>query len=402
MRRLKELILSFHQIFLYDRSSILFSVAIVIGMGFSISVILSTIGIMDGFVKSLKSSLNKSNGDVIVYSKEGFLDQKDKLYTVLSEIEGIDYTSFIQTEGFLVHEGSSQGILVKGVDSEKFSFISGLSVDPKEKEVYLGKELSKKLELEPDEGVVIAIADGNRELSGLPALHEFNYKKNVTHRIFEKDSRFAYVRLEQLQELMDLTDLTNTVAIKVTDHLESEEYENRIREVNYLLKDRLGPTYSIRSYWEEYAPLIQAVEVEKVMISMILQLIVLVSMFNVLAFIIFMNEKRIREIFLLQALGLSRMELIKYMSLFTLSLLAGGCALSLVFVEIFDYLLQNLSVFSIPGDVYIIGGLKLSLKLKDYLTVFFIAFVWLVVINLFGIIRYKKKSILDGLRREFA
>ena len=103
------------------------------------------------------------------------------------------------------------------------------------------------------------------------------------------------------------------------------------------------------------------------MIGIILQLIVIISMFNVLAFIIFINEKKVQEVFLLQALGMSRKELVKYMVTLTFFLWSFACVLSVGFVYFFDYLLKVLPIFQLPGEIYTIGQLKIELGIGQYL-----------------------------------
>ena len=79
MRKLRALFQPIFKIFLSEKSSMQFSICIIIGMAFSIAVILCTVGIMDGFVSSLKGNLRKATGDILAYSSEGFLILKMRL-----------------------------------------------------------------------------------------------------------------------------------------------------------------------------------------------------------------------------------------------------------------------------------------------------------------------------------
>ena len=66
----------------------------------------------------------------------------------------------------------------------------------------------------------------------------------------------------------------------------------------------LGPQFFLGPYWEEFQPLLEAVKHEKFIITLILQLVVIISIFNVVAFIFFVNEKKSKEIFLPVIIGL--------------------------------------------------------------------------------------------------
>lgn len=407
MRRLRLLFQSVLKIFVAEKSSIQFSIGIILGMAFSIAVILCTVGIMDGFVTTLKTNLRKATGDIIAYSNEGFFDYQKEIAPVIEAMkEGHPYkvhtTALIQTEGFIVGENFSKGIVLKGINPQQFKKVTGIAVDVKENQIFLGKELAEELNAENGESVTIALADGNRELSGMPALNSFVYSGIVDHEIYEKNMRFAYVEESYLQELLELPELYNTLMFTVEDLERVDSKLSKIDETIIFLLDKLGPIFHVKSYWQEYSPLLQAAKIEKFMISMILQLIVIISMFNVLAFIIFINEKKIQEVFLLQALGMSRKELIKYMIMLTVGLWVMACGISIGFVHLFDYLLQTLPIFKVPGEIYTIGQLKIELGIGEYIYVFIISAVWLTLINIFGLARFRKKGILTGLRREFA
>lgn len=407
MRRLRLLFQSVLKIFVAEKSSIQFSIGIILGMAFSIAVILCTVGIMDGFVTTLKTNLRKATGDIIAYSNEGFFDYRKEIAPVVEAMkEGHPYkvhtTALIQTEGFIVGENFSKGIVLKGINPQQFKKVTGIAVDVKENQIFLGKELAEELNAENGESVTIALADGNRELSGMPALNSFVYTGIVDHEIYEKNMRFAYVEESYLQELLELPELYNTLMFTVDDLERAHSKISKIDETIIFLLDKLGPIFHVKSYWQEYSPLLQAAKIEKFMISMILQLIVIISMFNVLAFIIFINEKKIQEVFLLQALGMSRKELIKYMVMLTIGLWVMACGISIGFVHLFDYLLQTLPIFKVPGEIYTIGKLKIELGIGEYIYVFIISAVWLTLINIFGLARFRKKGILTGLRREFA
>jgi hypothetical protein len=48
----------------------------------------------------------------------------------------------------------------------------------------------------------------------------------------------------------------------------------------------------VRPFWSEYSYFIEAVKIEKLSITLILQLIVVVAVFNIIAFVIYIMEKK--------------------------------------------------------------------------------------------------------------
>lgn len=398
----------FFSVLFLEKSSYRFAVGVLLGFSFSIAVILSTVGIMDGFVKTLKFGLRESSGDIYFYSRTGFFDVKGEVLDALEVLNIDQYSGLIQSEGFVLANEISKGVLVKGINSKSFSSVTGIETNLAEGEVRLGTELAKFLKVKKGDPIVIAFGKGNKDLNDLPLLQGFTVAGLVDHGIYPKNLRLMYMNLNELQEVLDIKSEVNMVSIKVPvpegvnfDNNPSL-YTERVETVVDQLRESLGHGFYVEAFWNEFSTLLRAVKHEKFMIGLILQLIVIISIFNIVAFVIFVNEKRSREMFLFKALGMgqAKMNQAWYKFFFILWLLS--CFVSIGFVHLFGYCLETLSFFQLPGDIYRLGTLKISLELSDYAFVFSLALVWLLTLSWFSMRRMRKRSILYGLRREFA
>ena len=168
-----------------------------------------------------------------------------------------------------------------------------------------------------------------------------------------------------------------------------------------LLDTQIREPFQVSENWKEYATLIEAVGVEKKSIALILQIIVVVSIFNILAFVLFIMEKKSQDFFLLRSLGVSKRHLSRFWFLTFFMIWIGGCFTSVLMTSLFDYIIQNVTFFQLPGDVYVLSKLALMLDSKDYLVVFISSFVWVMAIGFFLVRKINKKVILTGLRQEF-
>jgi ABC-type lipoprotein release transport system permease subunit len=163
----------------------------------------------------------------------------------------------------------------------------------------------------------------------------------------------------------------------------------------------ISSPFVINENWKEYSTLIEAVAVEKKSISLVLQIIVVVSIFNILAFVLFLMEKKSQDFFLLRSLGVSKKQLSKFWFL-TFSLIwIFGSLTALALTSLFDFIIQNVSFFQLPGDIYVLSKLSLMLDLSDYTIVFLSSLVWVMLIGFFMVRKINKKVILVGLRQEF-
>jgi len=398
----------FFSVLFLEKSSYRFAVGVLLGFSFSIAVILSTVGIMDGFVKTLKFGLRESTGDISFYSREGFFKLRGSALDALESMNVDKYTGFVQSEGFVLANEFSKGVLVKGVDSNSFSEVTGIPTKLNNGEVRLGTELAKFLKVKAGDYITIAFGKGNKDLNGLPLLQRFRVAGVVDHGIYPKNLRLMYMNLVELQQVLGIENEINMVSLKIPESSQinfdknSSLYTERVQTSVNELREALGFEYSVQPFWNEFSTLLSAVKHEKFMIGLILQIIVVISIFNIVAFVIFVNEKRSREMFLFKALGMSQAKMSEAWYKFVMILWVSSCILSIGLVKLFGIGLENLSIFQLPGDVYRLGTIKISLEAADYAIVFALSLVWLLLLSWFSMRRLKKRSILHGLRREFA
>ena len=391
----------------WDRSSFRFALGVWLGLSFSIAVILSTIGIMDGFIVSMKAGLKKSNGDLYFFSRSGFFDFNEEIKNELKTRDINEVAATIESKAFLVFEGKSKGVSVKGVNGDAYTNLTGLAISPPEGGVVLGSELFQTLKLKKGDDIVLVLAKGNNEMSGLPLLKKFKIHDVVKHGIYEKDLRTVYLRKKDFGEMLGVEGRVNMVSLNLPEKYQSLTMKKReilISDLRYQLEDFLGIDFRVKPFWYDYGALLEAVKIEKYTIGITLQIIVIISIFNVLSFVTFLNEKKSREIFLFQALGMSSNEIRKSWVKLMFLLWIFSCLFSLVLVKIFNYLLNYLSYLNLPGEVYLmdLNQITLSIEWTDYVTVFVSTLFWLLLIVAFSLYRMKRKSLLYGLRKEFS
>lgn len=385
---------------LLDRATLKFAIGVILGMAFSISVILCTIGLMDGYSLTLKKSLQKSEGHISLYSRNGFFKQ-EPIVQKIKDLEKVKaYSGFVQTEAFLVYEDQSLGVSLRGIDPSTYQKVTGLDIKAQKGGLWVGKEFVKKFNVKIGDQVVLMLASGNQSISGLPLLKQYKIEGVVTHGVYEKDLRYLYSHLDEVKELLGSTDKINIMSLRLKES-SPELLDPMIDNITWDLEDELGFDYIIKPYWSDFESLLKAVEVEKINISIILQIIVIVSMFNLLAFVVFLTKSKSQQLFLYEALGLSKRKMLIVWLFVIFFLWLSSCFISFLFVDFFDFLLKHLSLFKLPSDVYHFGNLSLLLELSDYLFVFSVTMVWLVVVSLVLTRKIRRTEVIHGLREEF-
>lgn len=390
------------KIVLHGRSAANILLATCISLMFSISVILCTFGLMDGFDHLLKSGLRHSSGDLILSSKRGFFSYDKFLQASVNKIHPKVIAPVVQTEAFGIANGVSKGVLVRGVESENFSEATGLNFQVPVSGIVVGSQLAKHLNLKKGSELALTLGRGNEAVSALPSVKLFTVADIIEHGIYQKDMRFVYVNRSELSELLSVGNKVNLIILGLFDAKIPLENLDALEEKRQDLRLELDSDFYVKPFWSEYGFLIEAVKVEKLSISLILQLIVVVAIFNIIAFVIYIMEKKAQEFFFLRAVGLSLNKIMKFWTVSVLLLWGVSCVGAYFLTEIFNLGLKYLPFLQIPGEIYVLSNLQIKLDLMAYVTVYMISLLWIFLAAVIGYWRLKRVTIIQGLRQEFS
>lgn len=387
---------SLFKIILENRSSKRFLLATIFSFAFSMTVILATIGLMDGFTSSLKKALAHSNGDIKFSALNKFFLDNEELKDKLLSPSVSDYTTLLQLESFALIRGESKGVLLRGIDVNKFSKMTGLRFEGLKKGVFVGDKFKEKYNLKLGDEFVLAFTNRKDTANTAVKLITVAIDGFVKHGVYEKDFRYIYIDRVYLEQLSGHREgASNYGLLKINQNF-------KIKDVAGELNREFIEELDFRPYWSEFNTLIEAVEMEKVSISLILQLIVLVAILNIMGFIIFISETKAQDFFMLRALGLSFDSYQKFWYILLGGTWFVSCFVSEFFIFILNKVILKLPIFEIPADIYVLAELKLKLEILDYLYVFGLSFLWIMLVGFITLKRQKKKSLLSGLRQEFA
>ena len=353
---------------------------------------------MDGFDHLLKSGLRHSSGDVLITNRKGFFELSTQLQGEIGTIHPEAVAPVIQTEAFAIYGEYSKGVLVRGIEGKNFSEATGLKVTVPEGGIVIGEELAKQMKAAVGDPIALTFGRGNE----LPLIQTFNLAGVIKHGIYQKDLRFVYLARADLSALLELDNRVNLLILSTEPVNIPLQSLDPIREKTMNLKGILSPEYIVRPFWNEYDFLIEAVKVEKFSISLILQLIVVVAVFNIIAFVIYIMEKKAQEFFFLRAVGMSLGSLMSFWFYSVIIIWFFSCIGAHLLSLLFNWCLQNLSFLQIPGEIYVLSALNIRLDFKAYVTVYGLSLIWILLSAFIGYFRMKKRPIMQGLRQEFS
>ena len=163
--------------FLLDKSLKGFFIFSILGLAFSLSLVLVTLGLMNGFDWYFKKNLENNLGNFF------FTDTLPSLDFVHDQ----DQISFFQIPAFASFEGKGKGIVLKAIDEKYLKFFSMTQDILLENQVLIGKSLKKSLGLEDKSKLKISFkSEYFQEI-------ECEVADYVNHDLYEHDLRFVYI-----------------------------------------------------------------------------------------------------------------------------------------------------------------------------------------------------------------
>ncbi len=351
--------LSFSYIFNFKKdkafsvSTILSSLALILG----ISILITVMSVMNGFREQLVESLSGVNGDITIYDAN-----KDKIKKIQEKNPSISFVENIQSRVITSNENGIEGLLMKSLNNQNIFEIEK-NID---NWVFIGVELARSLNLKVGMPIQINIPGNSMTILG-PVLNsrQLTIKGIFNTGVYDFDKYFIFSNIDQFK---------NNINNRVID-----VYLNK-KGFDY--SDLDGLNYST---WEDQnQTLAQALSTEKNVMFVILFFIIVISSFTIISNQIFFIKEKYKDIVLLKALGVKQSKIcfLFFLNSFIISffsIVLGTClglllSTNIDAVENFLSYLLNFELWN--NEIRYLASMPYSIKLNDI--------VFIVSISLFS------------------
>ena len=361
--------LSFSYIFNFKKdkafsvSTILSSLALILG----ISILITVMSVMNGFREQLVESLSGVNGDITIYDAN-----KDKIKKIQEKNPSISFVENHQSRVITSNENGIEGLLMKSLNKEDIYKIPKINQNIFEIEknidnwVFIGVELARSLNLKVGMPIQINIPGNSMTILG-PVLNsrQLTIKGIFNTGVYDFDKYFIFSNIDQFK---------NNISNKVIDVY--------LNNKNFDYSDLDGLNYST---WEDQnQTLAQALSTEKNVMFVILFFIIVISSFTIISNQIFFIKEKYKDIILLKALGIKQSKIcfIFFLNSFFISffsIVIGTClglllSTNIDSVENFLSYLLNFELWN--NEIRYLTSMPYSIKLNDI--------VFIVSISLFS------------------
>ncbi len=348
----------------------------IIGISLGVAVVIIALTILDGFDKVVTDKIIKFNSHIKIVSFGNrnlppFSETAPQIFEKFNQ-DIVKIEPFTSKLAIIKSKKITEGITLLGVqtsNSELNNFLQSGNFDLSQSEnklqkIILGKTLAEKLFVKAGDVVTIFCLrkDQIPTVDNPPGIEQFTVSGIYESGMTEYDDLNAFVNIKVAQNIFGMGDQISGYNIKLKDLTNVNLVADR-------LQDSLGYPYYVRTVFQLHQNIFTWIELQKKPIPVILGLIIFVAVFNIVGTLLMIVLERTNAIGILRSLGANRKLIIKTFLYHSAFLTTVGVIVGIVLAFVLSILQQNYDIISLPGKVYFITKVPISIELNNYLLV---------------------------------
>ena len=359
----------------------LISLIAISGVTVAVSALIVIIGVMNGLQTDLREKILIGSPDVrvLTFGEDMVMsDWQPTLKKVARQPGVVAAAPFVLTQAVIAatRHNHFEAAAIAGIPADKpgapqvttirdhvtagdFTFTT---LDGKTRGAVIGTKLADRLNVVPgvDSIRVFTLADKPDPITGLPmpSVQTFEITGIFNTGLYEYDNQYVMISLEAAQEVAHLGQSVTGLEVRTP----SRDEAPKIAEA---LADSLGMPYRAVDWRQQNSSLFHALELEKLGMTVILLLIVLVAAFNIISTLIMVVTDKTREIGILRAMGMPARSIRRVF--FAQGLVIGivGTGTGLAIGLFASYLIGAKKLIALDPAVYFIDHLPVATDLVD-------------------------------------
>jgi lipoprotein-releasing system permease protein len=337
-----------------------FSIA---GIAIGVVALMLVIGVMNGFSRELKRKIVGAHPTITIEGRPLIQNYEDVIKKVEENIAEVKGTApYFSTQVIYRSDRYLIGGILKGIDPDSEQEVTNIRKFIKkgefaglEKGIILGSELARELEVD--------VGDSVRVISGT-ALggRETRVVGIVEYGVYAFDSSMGFTSLDN--KTVSPIKMVHGIGIRTENIYSSESVAEKIRDV-------LDYEYNVTTWIQKNKILFAALALERKSMAVILGLIILVASFNVSSTLMITVYRKVKEIGILRALGLSKKDVEKIFIYQGLIIGIKGLVFGLAAGGILAWMLRRYQFIKLPEFIYDLSRLPIEISVSDLLWIVF-------------------------------
>ena len=286
-----------------------------IGIFLGVATLIIVMSVMNGFREELLTRILGLNGHMTTYAYQGGFTDFEPLTDRIEAVDGVVTVSpsvtgqviaassgnatFGQVRGVRDSYLDARPLLAENIVAGQLEdFVAGDGV-------LIGDRMARKLGVGVGDSITLLSPEGRSTLMGtVPRSRAYPVAATFDIGMFEYDATYIFMPLDLAQVYFRKPGAVTAIEITVAD-------PERIREVEAGVKGVVGDLGWIVDWRRANAQFVNALQVERNVMFVILTLIVLVAAFNIIAGLIMVVKDKGRDIAILRTMGATRGQILR-------------------------------------------------------------------------------------------
>ena len=359
----------------------------VVGLAIGTAALLITVSILNGFQKQISRNVSSFTANIEIRGFEdvSLPDYQSAMSKILSQKNVRSVSPFVAHEAMIrVHRSravdapSTDGLLLKGLlpaydnSSIKDEIVSGkydLSNQGSMSPLLIGEKLARKLQVSVGDTVFIFGVEGIPSPLNPPRVLSFVITGIYETGMSEYDDIYGYTNLTSAAYLFNIPPGSVTGFDVMVDKL------GTVGATAHDLELKLGYPYYPRTMYQMYRNLFAWIELQKKPIPIVIALIIIVAAFNVVGTLLMIVIEKMNAVGILKTLGATRGAITRIFLLQGAFIGAAGTLIGSGLAFAILELQKRYSLIHIPGSVYFMNTVPVSMRASDFFLIGGIAFV---------------------------
>jgi lipoprotein-releasing system permease protein len=382
-----------------------------LGIALGVATLIIVMSVMNGFRAELIGRILGLNGHLAVYGETAQLKDFDAAAAKVRQIPGVtSATPLVEGQVMATSEGGAAGALVRGIRPDDIRarkliadhIVQGSLAEFGDDGVAVGDRLARRLGLGIGGRVTLIAPEGTDTAFGtMPRLKTYRVVALFEVGFYEYDNTFIYMPLASAQLFFRMPDSVSDLEIFLAD-------ADSASRAGQMIAAALGGRVRLLDWQHANSSIVNAVEIERNVMFLILTLIILVAAFNIISGMIMMVKDKGRDIAILRTMGASRGMVLRIFMLSGASIgvvgTLAGFALGVLFtlnIEAIRHFLQDLlhvNLFS--AEIYFFTRIPAQLDRGEVVSVVLMALLLSFLATLYPSWRAARLDPVEGLRYE--
>ena len=293
-----------------------------IGVVLGVATLVIVQAVMIGFRTEFVEKIVGANSHLAIYKKtlttdldEGF--NLDEIQTIIQDLKNKKNFKaaypLVKDQVLASKSNNSTGVEVYGIGKSDLANI-GLVNEPVTSEgsvenfnegVAIGAHIARKLNISINDTIKLISPNGAKSVFGtIPRVNVYKVKYIFSVGRYDIDSTRIYMPIKDAQVFFNRANQADLIEVLLNNPFDVDEFKNNV-------EDELAERYLLWSWKERTAAFLDALDLERRVMFIILSLIVLIAAMNIISGLVMLVKNKGRDIGILRSLGLTRSSILR-------------------------------------------------------------------------------------------